>query len=158
MKRKYLRPVTYKLEEGQSILLGSLGRLDFISGAPYFFTVFVAPTCTLHVCKNANADRLLQTHGGTLFQPPNTIYRAQLPEFKPIFKKEWEIEGIGWQASVCDVVFPGIGWIAITGCGKIKLHGYAPKDLKIGIRKPLIPRDTYKNVRKYYGKPSFHGR
>lgn len=150
--KKKIRPITYQLEVDKSIILGTLARLDFIKGnGKFYFTSFCAKTCSIHVTSANKAEEVIKKNGGTLLRPLNDIDRINDTNLQMEFKKTFKLKGIGWQHSVCDVVFPGIGWIAITGSGEFEINVYGIKGMKVGIRKPLMPREHFMSLKKYHG-------
>ncbi len=50
LSSKRITPVTFRLKEGQSILLGGFACIKLVSGLPFFFTSIVAPTVTVSLC------------------------------------------------------------------------------------------------------------
>ncbi|ETO14164.1 hypothetical protein RFI_23203 [Reticulomyxa filosa] len=168
--KKEVKPVTYRIGKGQSMIIGSLIELRIMDGSNYFVTLFAAPQVTCHICKwtktqsqkdvaDASADdndngnvamsqvnQLLLKHGGRLFRP--VAERSRVREFWPLeFKKEWTFDGLGWQYPVCDIVFPGIGWVSLAGSKSITVQVHGPANYKVGVRKPLLPHGFKKNVR-----------
>lgn len=63
------------------------------------------------------------------------------------------VEGIGWLCAVVDVVFPGVGWVAVSGCEEVKLRVFAPEWMYVGLRRPLLTNEQYRNRRRYVGIP-----
>ena len=49
LPRDSVTPLIYRVEAGQSILVGGLARVDVISGRPFFFASYFAPQVTVHV-------------------------------------------------------------------------------------------------------------
>ena len=41
MPKKPIKPITLRLEEGKSILLGGLAEISLVRGKPFFFTFFL---------------------------------------------------------------------------------------------------------------------
>lgn len=162
--KKDVKPVTYQIRAGQSIILGSLGRLDcdqieMIEDGDhgnewFYFTVFVAQMCSVHVTKIEKAAEIVELHSGGMLRPVNGVDRVlEDPSLRMEEKQTWTMNGIGLQCAVCDVVFPGIGWIALTGTNRVKFTAHGVRDMKVGVRKPLLARDMYKNVKKFQGVP-----
>ena len=145
--RKCVKPRTYELKEGKSLLLGTMGRIDFVEGKPYYFTVFASPRCTTHVCKTEKVESTLARHSCSLLKPVCDKSRwLDDDRLQMVQQRTFTLEGIGWQASVVDVVFPGLGWVAITGCQKFTIDTHYLPGIKVGLRRPLLLRDTYQNV------------
>lgn len=80
-----LKPVTYTLTEGRSLLLGGLGRLDVITseGTQVLATLFVSPLIPIHVTKTHKVPDLFAKHLGTkLLEPPCELYEGEEDEEK----------------------------------------------------------------------------
>lgn len=60
--------------------------------------------------------------------------------FPPLESKEWELEGNSWTDASVDVVYAGLGWISVTGTGKIKVRAWGVKGTGLYLRdEPLMP-------------------
>lgn len=127
---KPLRPRTFILNPGESILFGGLARIDYTNG-PYaaYFTVFASSMLTLHPTKTSNVDKLYCKHaGGDLLKVPIGGH-LRMETFPNLETKQLTIEGIGWNKSACDVILSSVGWVAVTA-GR---HAH----LEIGTSTPL---------------------
>jgi hypothetical protein len=49
-------PLTYRVEVGQSVLLGGVARLDMIEGRPFFFTICVSKHMSIHIADTRKCD------------------------------------------------------------------------------------------------------
>lgn len=58
LPRKRLRPRTYRLGEGQTVLVGGCARVDVIAspGATLYLTVWVSDDVTCHLGRTEGAD------------------------------------------------------------------------------------------------------
>jgi hypothetical protein len=64
-------------------------------------------------------------------------------EFPPLVSREWELEGHSWTDAFVDVVYAGLGWVSLTGKGKIKIRSWGVKGAGIYLRdSPLMPFET----------------
>jgi hypothetical protein len=72
LPRRRLKPRTYVLPIGSSILLGGYARVDAVAGpsANIYVTVFCADEVVTHMGKTAGADERRQRHAGGLLTPP----------------------------------------------------------------------------------------
>jgi len=80
-------------------------------------------------------------------------------KFPPLVSKEWEFEGgKDWDRAFVDVVFPGLGWIAIAGPGKCKIRAWSIEGTGLFVREdPLMPFEHPTKERK--GKKAIaHGK
>ncbi len=48
----------------------------------------------------------------------------------------------GWLESSHDLVIPGLGWIAVTGCGPVGVRLATPVGLDASLRTPLLPFES----------------
>ena len=65
-----------------------------------------------------------------------------MANFPPLAATSHSITGVGWKQSASDLVFSGIGWVAVTaGTGmKVDLETYSPAGINVCLRTPaLIP-------------------
>jgi len=60
------QPVSLRLEEGRSLLLGGLARLDLVAGRPFLFTAYLSDAVTLHPTATAKAAEVRRTTPLTL--------------------------------------------------------------------------------------------
>ncbi|GJQ10787.1 hypothetical protein GpartN1_g2578.t1 [Galdieria partita] len=156
LPKKRVRVVSFRLREGKCIHFGGLARIEMIQGKPFFFTVFMSNEVKVHPSTTEKAEELLETHVGGLLQPPTSWRRyKELGTFKA---KEFELDGVGWTQSSHDIVISGLGWIAVTGCGKLKVRVVAPKGVGVFLREPIAPFEVLKGVSKYTGYKAFAGK
>ncbi|EOD41710.1 hypothetical protein EMIHUDRAFT_194176 [Emiliania huxleyi CCMP1516] len=113
------QPVSLRLEEGRSLLLGGLARLDLVAGRPFLFTAYLSDAVTLHPTATAKAAEVRRKHAGGVLTPPASLERlealGELEAQHELREHELRVEGRGWGEAAVDVVFPGLGWIAVTG-------------------------------------------
>ncbi|GJD08009.1 Uncharacterized protein YqeH [Galdieria sulphuraria] len=155
LPKKRVRVVSFRLMEGKCIHFGGLARLEMLQGKPFFFTVFMSNEVKVHPSTTAKAEELLETHVGGLLQPPISWRKyKELGNFKA---KEFEVDGVGWLQSSHDIVISGLGWVAVTGCGRLKVRVVAPKGVGVFLREPIAPFEVLKGVSKYTGYKAFAG-
>lgn len=113
-----LKPVTIRVQEGKSILLGGLGSIELLEGKPFFFTFFVSNGVKLH---HTSIDRVDSLRGdrykAELLSPPFSSERIK--ELGELKNYEFDIMGAGWQRASTDLCLPGLGWVSFTGSGII---------------------------------------
>jgi len=65
--------------------------------------------------------------------------------------------GKGWREACVDIVFPGLGWVGLTGVGSVRVAVHCP-DHKIGQpitrNEPFLPYDALPTSKKFTGNPS----
>jgi ribosome biogenesis GTPase A len=145
-----VKPVSYRLSVGQSVLLGAMVRFDMTDGRPFFLTVFVSPNVTVHVTDTLKTEALLQKHAGGLFTPPFTPDRHEVFRLQST-PKTFALQGAGWMQSAQDIVIPGLGWVSVTGCGPVSFDVYTPVGLTPTIRPPLLPFETRRSTKRFHG-------
>lgn len=125
LPKSELKPVTYQLNDKQTLYFGGLARMDYMNGNPSSFVCFMPKGLTIHRTKLDNADGLYNRHQ-TLkpeIQAIETIEQMSRYTFKSTDKK-------------CDVVISGLGWIRIEP--NIQVGIIAPKGIGVFIREALI--------------------
>jgi len=74
--------VTLRVGEGKAVCLGSLARVELVSGRPFFLTFFVAAGVTVHGTPAPGADAFARRHAGGLLSPP--FDAARLDDLGPL--------------------------------------------------------------------------
>ena len=81
---------------------------------------------------SANLQRVLRQPRLVLVEEERL---AELGEFE---ETTFEIEGRGWDEAAVDLVLPGLGWVAVTGCGPCTVSVSLPPPIHALGREPLI--------------------
>lgn len=152
LPQKNVENVTLRLGEGKAIYIGALARLEILEGRAFFFTCFFSSQVKLHPGKLENSDEFTERHAGEMLTPP--FSKEGLKQLGEWTTKTFETSGSGWKKSSVDVVFSGLGWISITGPGKLKLKACVPRGVGVFTREPLMPFEVDKGVSKYTGTAS----
>lgn len=124
---KEIKPKVYQLNEKQTLFLGGLARLDFISGRKGSFIVYVSNDVDLHRTKLEKADAFYQKHVGSFLQPPHA---EEVEAFPELIRFEFSVK------EKTDIIFSGLGWITVTDPSIVA--GWAPKGVSVKKRKALI--------------------
>jgi ribosome biogenesis GTPase A len=123
----------YQLDDGQSLFLGGLARIDFVRGPRQPFVVYVDNDLYIHRTKLEKADEVMEKHHGTLLVPPTGEEAARaLPSF---VKHSFKIKSTGMTT---DIVISGLGWVSVQGKHEANVTVHAPKGVSVGMRKGLI--------------------
>lgn len=128
---KEIKPRGYQLNDQQTLFIGGLGRIDFIKGEKQTFVCYFSNDLPIHRTKTSNADALYEKQIGKLLSPPNDETLEKLP---PLTKSTFRIGD-----EQMDVVFPGLGWITITG-GNATVIASSPKGVAVSIRKSFVQK------------------
>lgn len=63
----------------------------------------------------------------------------------------FDFHGRGWMEACEDVVFPGLGWVSITGSGQMTVRAILPGQTRAYAREPLMPYESRHNMKKWTG-------
>lgn len=124
---KPLKPKTYQLNAEQTIFLGGIARIDFLSGERAAFTYYVSNDLYIHRTKLSEADALYEKHKGELLSPPSA---ERLSEFPVLVAKEIRLK------ENQDVAISGLGWF--TANKSVSLKVWVPKNVNIAVRDAII--------------------
>lgn len=130
LPKQRIRPRVYQLHAGQTLFLGGLARLDFVSGNSQSFVVYAANQLVVHRTKLENADELYERQRGRLLNPPCPSCDPTLQQL--VVKKMGFKEG-----RPVDVVIPGLGWIRLSGAA-VDLRLHTPAQIEPAVRPALI--------------------
>lgn len=120
--KKYLKPIIYQLEAGQTIFVGGLFRLDILTGEKITVSTFFANGLYVHRTKLVNAQNLYLSQVTKQLTPPTSV---EIQALGPLQLKE-EVAFDGKK----DLVIGGIGFIHITG-ENITIRTFAPLMIEI---------------------------
>ncbi|KAJ2161912.1 nitric oxide associated protein 1 [Coemansia sp. RSA 552] len=140
--RKRVKPFTFILGLGRSVLLGGLGRIDLVQG-PSQILVTIFSAVRPHFTRIDRADELvkrLEAGEKTILQPP--VGDAERLKWFPRHQLalEHEFEGTHRRHASLDVVFGGVGWIAVTGkFSNAKIRVFSPFGAGVCVRPPMMP-------------------
>ncbi|HIU14569.1 MAG TPA: ribosome biogenesis GTPase YqeH [Candidatus Fimiplasma intestinipullorum] len=116
----------YQLNDGQSLYVGGLARLDFLKGEKTSFAGFFSNRLKIHRCKLERADEIF-TNDQVISPKALNVkeiqdmasYTFSIPEGKH------------------DVVISGLGWFSLKGQHQ-KIRVYAPQEVGVFIRQSLV--------------------
>jgi len=140
-------PFTSSVKQGYSIWIGSVARIDFMSGEDKYFSFFFSHNVTIHRTPMLNAEDFFSKHAGRLLRPCIT---KDVNLKKHTFNLKCEIFSI----LNFDICITGLGWFSISGKGLAQLEVYVPDGVTVTLRnKPIMPFEIKsRGVKKFFGK------
>ncbi|XP_034841532.1 nitric oxide-associated protein 1 [Maniola hyperantus] len=157
--KKLIRPQTYYLRQGTTVLIGGLARVDLLdSTEPCRFTIFCSENLPITVINTENADEVYETFVGTeLFAVPSGGM-DRLRNWPGLKSKEFEFSGEGPKLCCGDVVLSSIGWVAITAKKgtKCTVSAWTPEGRGIHKRYPsVLPYSINLKQKRIQGTPAY---
>ena len=116
--KAYLKPKTFQLHPDQTIFLGGLARMDFVSGDKINVSFYTSNDLYLHRTKTINADNIYETQILQLLKPPYS--KEELERIKDFKEVTFKIE-----EGAYDVLISGIGFIHVVGTNiefRVRVH------------------------------------
>ncbi|ORX79615.1 P-loop containing nucleoside triphosphate hydrolase protein [Basidiobolus meristosporus CBS 931.73] len=149
---KPMKPETFMMTPGRSLLLGGLGRLDYTEGQDEILvTVFsqVLPHFTKIEKADILCDRLASGESTILCPPIGDAER--LKRFPRLVEgAEFTLSGSHRTMATMDIVLTSVGWFSITGLfDRARLKVYSPGGIGIRTREPLLPFEFRGQISKY---------
>lgn len=147
-----VEPITFRISAGKSLLIGGLARIDVIGDSkPFLFTIYVANEIKLHLTDASKVDDFIRKHIGTILTPPLPPGEQRLEELGEFDSHILDIQGDGWKEASADIALTGLGWVAVSGVGTVKVKVSVPKGIGVSVRPPLMPFDIWDVASKYTG-------
>ena len=129
--QKMLKPIVYQLDEEQTLFFGGFARFDFVHGEHQSFSCYLSNSIQVHRTKLERADELFASHWGELLSPPN---KEDLPKVPRWTRHSLRIS----RGDQADIVISGLGWIRVNRDIGAEVDVYAPKGVKVIVRRALI--------------------
>jgi len=147
---KRIEVTTLRVEPGKCLYIGALARLELSNCKPYYLTSFFSPDVKIHRGDAKYAAEFVDKHAGGLLSPPSSRERYQA--LGAMDKQEIQFPGgTSWKTSFVDLVFSGLGWVALTGCQPITVTVTRPKSVGVFAREPLMPFEVMQGVSTFTG-------
>lgn len=134
---KKIKPVSITMLPNESIWIGGLAKIDMLEGTYKFVTIFTSPFVTIYKGKTENSDKLFERQAGKNLKP--TLSELKNATFKSY---EIEISCDKFNKSSKDIAIHGLGWVSITGTGSCKFEIWAPEEVGVTLRSPLMPYEA----------------
>ena len=110
--KKEIKPKNYQLNPKQTLFIGGLARIDFVSGENSNFICYIGEQLSIHRTKLEKADHLYNT----------SLYKVLTPPFKdeeyPLQKHKFSIKN----DQKYDIVLPGLGFITVIGNCQLEVY------------------------------------
>ncbi|HHU56560.1 MAG TPA: ribosome biogenesis GTPase YqeH [Acholeplasmataceae bacterium] len=127
--KKIVNPKSYQLNPKQTLFIGGFARIDFLEGEKSSFVTYFKNELVIHRTKLENADSFYQQHFQDILKYPLKDEIKLLGD-----KKNYHFSFT--KDSKIDIVISGLGHVAITGVGKIKVTTFS--NINIIKRKAMI--------------------
>lgn len=123
--KKEIKPKGYQLKQNQTLFIGGLARIDFVSGPDTSFICYFSEFINIHRTKLEKADELYKNHNTKLLTPPfeGEEFKLKKHVLKLSNRKQ-------------DIVLPGLGFITVNKA--VTLHVYTKEETLPYIREALI--------------------
>lgn len=125
--KKAIKPKIYQLDPGQTIFLGGLVRIDYISGPKISLTFYVSSNLYIHRTKQEGAAAFYEKHRGKLLSPPSISNIEKFPSLKR--------QVMSLQPDQ-DLVISGLGWMTVNK--NIELEVWIPEGCQLSRRQSII--------------------
>lgn len=110
--KKEIKTKVYQLNPEQTLFIGGLARIDFLTGEKTSFVCYFGEGLNIHRTKLEKADELYKNQLGLMLTPP---FEAQAFNLK---SHGFKLMG----HTKHDIVIPGLGFITVKGNMTIKVH------------------------------------
>ncbi|MGY4690384.1 ribosome biogenesis GTPase YqeH [Salibacterium sp. K-3] len=124
-----IKPRIYQLEEGQTLFVAGLARMDFSGGSRNSFVAYFANDLLIHRTKLEKADQLYENHKGEMLSPPD---KESLPQLPPFTSHTFHVK-----QPKTDIVLSGFGWITVVEPDAV-VTVHAPEGTGVTMREAVI--------------------
>ncbi|HIW38356.1 MAG TPA: ribosome biogenesis GTPase YqeH [Candidatus Jeotgalicoccus stercoravium] len=124
---KEIKAKTFQLNEEQTLFIGNLGRIDYLTGGQNSFSVYCNHHLTIHRTKLDNAEDFYLKHYDGLLTPPNID--------EPFLSENYDEHLINVDA-MSDVLISGLAFISIAKDAKVKVR--VPKGVNVSVRPTIF--------------------
>ncbi|XP_054453671.1 nitric oxide-associated protein 1 [Anoplopoma fimbria] len=136
-------PRTFVLKPSMSLLLGALGRIDFLQGGrSCWFSVVASSRLPVHITSVEKADGVYQKHAGHELLGVPLGGSERMKRFPALVPQEFRLEGRGYLEAAADLKLSSAGWVAVTAAAgdQVLLRVLGPEAAGFSLRTPpLLP-------------------
>jgi len=155
-----LRPRTMLLRVGHSVVLGGLGRLDYVEGEempPVRITVFCSDQLPINILETGGVEEFLANSSlSPLIGVPQGD-AGRLSEFPELRGREVEMTGKDERLGTADIVLSSAGWVMVSPRRdkRAVFIAYTPDGRGITVRSPFLPYSVNQRGRRIPGSPAY---
>lgn len=132
---KKIKPIVLIATPEFSFWIGGLVRIDMLEGDFKYLTFFTSHLCTIHKTKRELVEDVFRRQNGKLLYPS---YKEEVVWAKHLVEVECHTD----QRASKDIVVHGLGWVSITGTGKVVFEVYVAEGVGFNLREPIMPYEA----------------
>ncbi|ARJ13874.1 ribosome biogenesis GTPase YqeH [Staphylococcus lugdunensis] len=126
--KKEIKQRVYQLNESQTLFLGGLARIDYVSGGKRPLICFFSNDLNIHRTKTEKANELWKNQLGNLLTPPNNVSNFNLKDIKAVRLETGKEKR--------DIMISGLGFITIDSGAKVIVR--VPKNVDVVLRNSIL--------------------
>ncbi|EFU84779.1 ribosome biogenesis GTPase YqeH [Staphylococcus lugdunensis] len=126
--KKEIKQRVYQLNESQTLFLGGLARIDYVSGGKRPLICFFSNDLNIHRTKTEKANELWKNQLGDLLTPPNNVSNFNLKDIKAVRLETGKEKR--------DIMISGLGFITIDSGAKVIVR--VPKNVDVVLRNSIL--------------------
>ncbi|ARJ18776.1 MULTISPECIES: ribosome biogenesis GTPase YqeH [Staphylococcus] len=126
--KKEIKQRVYQLNESQTLFLGGLARIDYVSGGKRPLICFFSNDLNIHRTKTVKANELWKNQLGDLLTPPNNVSNFNLKDIKAVRLETGKEKR--------DIMISGLGFITIDSGAKVIVR--VPKNVDVVLRNSIL--------------------
>lgn len=155
-----IMPRTMLFRVGHSLLLGGLGRLDYVEGLhlpPILITVFCSESLPVNVVETEGVEEFLANAAQTKLTAVPQGGEERMRLFPPLRGQEVTVTGAGPKEGARDIVLSSSGWVMVTGRHDqiCRFLAFTPEGKGIWLRKSFLPYAVNLKGKRIQGSPAY---
>lgn len=123
MPKKEIKPKTFQLNEGQTLFISALARVDFVKGERSSFTVYASDKIKIHRTKTETATDFYGKHYNTLLAPPEIEHPVLTLDAETVSFRTTERS---------DVLISGLTFVSVDE--DVEIDVKVPKGVEVSLR------------------------